>query len=124
MAGEIRIYERRPATATSTGVDLCLFLYVTQFERNAIPFALTPLSGLPADLVAELTGGVGGEQEKIEAGLLSWELIRVLIPAGYTAQQRRDRLIEKYRGHLARFLREIVDPKLPVLERIDVPEER
>ena len=124
MAGEIRVYETRPATARATGVDLCLFLYVTQFERNQIPFALTPLSGLPADLVVELTGGIGGEQEKIEAGLLSWELIRVLFPAGFTAQQRRERIIEKYRGHLVRFLREVVTPKLPVLERIDVPRDR
>lgn len=122
MANEIRVYERRPATVTAIGVELCLFLYETKFERNSIPFSLTPLSGLPADLIAELSGGIGGEQEKIEAGLLSWELIRVLIPAGFTAQQRRERIIEKYRGHRSRFRREIEQPKLPTVEIIDLPD--
>lgn len=127
MANEMRIYEKRAATAEQPGFDLCMFVYKTKFERNGIPIALTPLSGLSQDLVDLLsdTPEVGqqlSEQEQVEAGNLSWQLVRVLTPFGFDPAQRRQRIIEKYLGHRAQFRRDIVDTKLPTIEIINLPE--
>lgn len=119
MAREIRIFEEVAATAENMGFVRMLYVFRTNFERDDVKFAKTPLADLPDESLVQRAFNEA-EQALVESGELSWEVVEVVIPKGYTREQRTERIRKKYTLRREQFKVAIEDPVIAEVEFVDL----